>query len=122
MKAIYIWLLPDQLLTPPSYARSRYDPDAGKNRFTPLVGDAPGGLPIRQDCRISRLRTDRPGTHVYRPRSRNHGVYAFVLEGETACDGARLGRRDSQGVWGVDALTFEAGAEASDILIVETIM
>jgi redox-sensitive bicupin YhaK (pirin superfamily) len=122
MKAIYLWLLPSQLLLPPSYQRGHFDPGAGLNRITPLVGSDQGAVPAPQDAKVSRLVSDGPGTYHYRPRSPEHGVYAFVLEGEMRCDGTLLERRDSKGIWGVDEIVCQTGAGDSDILFVETIL
>ena len=36
--------------------------------------------------------SDKPGAYRYTPRSPRHGVYAFVLDGTVACDGAVLKR------------------------------
>jgi redox-sensitive bicupin YhaK (pirin superfamily) len=122
MKAIYIWMLPDRLLLPPTYGRSHYDADASIGRIITLVGDVPGALPIPQDIRISRLTSDGEATHVYRPRSRAHGLYTFVIEGSLTCDSAELGRRDSKGVWDSEEITCRTGPGRSDILFVESIM
>ena len=120
MRAIYIWLLPDRLYLPPSYARRHFDLEGGKNRIVALFGEA--GLPLAQDARISRLIADMPEAHVYRPRSPGHGVYIFVLEGRLECDGTELARRDGKALWGVDQITCRTGPDRTDALLVETIM
>jgi redox-sensitive bicupin YhaK (pirin superfamily) len=122
MRAIYLWLLPDRLLLPPSYQRGHFDPAVGLNRITPLIGDQPGAIPIHQDARVSRLVTDRPGTYRYKPRSSRHGVYAFVLDGSVACAGTTLKRRDSAGIRDAEEIACETGRGDTDILFVETIM
>jgi quercetin 2,3-dioxygenase len=121
MKAIYLWLLPDRLLLPPSYARDHFDAAANMNRITPLLGTDPGALPIPQDARVSRLVSDAPGIFRYKPRSRRHGVYVFAIEGEALCDGALLTRRDSKGIWDADEFTCETAGKA-DLLLVETVL
>ncbi|WBK02518.1 hypothetical protein [Methylocystis parvus] len=73
-----------------------------------MVGDADGALPFPQDLRVSRLATDRKGTFTYTPRSTEHGVYIFVVEGNLTCGNAVLCRRDSLGVSGVKMVEFEA--------------
>ncbi len=122
MHAIYIWLLPDQLLLPPSYKRAHFDAIARRNKIQELIGAADGALPVPQDFRVSRLVSDMPQKHVYHPRSTAHGVYIFVLDGELTCGEIALGRRDSAGIWGTDAIACETGAHTSDILFVETIV
>ena len=122
MHAIYIWFLPNQLLLPPSYHRAHFDSQAHRNRLTTLVGEAEGALPIPQDVRVSRLVSDQPTEIDYRPASRQHGVYAFVIEGSAQVQGTALGRRDSLGIWDIDALPLQTGPGRSDVLIVETVM
>jgi len=122
MEAIYLWMLPDRLLLPPAYGRGHFDRSVGMNRITPLVGDAPGAVAIPQDAIVSRLVTDRSGSFTYTPRSRRHGVYAFVLEGEMLCDGTSLGRRDSKGLWDAEKVACQTGDSNTDVLFVETVL
>jgi redox-sensitive bicupin YhaK (pirin superfamily) len=123
MHVIYVWFTPDELYRPPSYHRAHFDAHAGRNRLVTLIGDAgEPALPIPQDVRISRLTTDLPTSITYRPASTRHGVYAFVIEGGCEWNGARLNRRDSAGIWGVDAVDCTTAPGRSDVLFVETIM
>ncbi|MGJ7506549.1 pirin family protein [Variovorax sp. GT1P44] len=118
---IYIWMLPDQLLLPPSYGRSHFDALANRNRLVTLVGNADGALRISQDAKVSRLVSDKAMPLAYQPTSKDHGVYVFVLEGEAECNGTKLGRRDSVGVWGGEPIQLRTGAQDCDLLIVETV-
>jgi redox-sensitive bicupin YhaK (pirin superfamily) len=122
MNAIYIWFLPNQLYLPPAYHRAHFDSQAHRNRLATLIGDADGALPIPQDVRVSRLVSDQPTEVNYRLASRQHGVYAFVIEGSAQVQGTALGRRDSLGAWNVDAVSLQTGSGRSDLLIVETVM
>jgi quercetin 2,3-dioxygenase len=122
MKVIYIWLLPDQLLLPPSYQAAHFDIRTRRDRIEQLVGDADGALPISQDFRISRLVTDEGTNYVYKPRSVSHGIYVFVLEGEVRVGETRLGRRDGAGLWDVESIECQVSADASDVLFIETAM
>lgn len=122
MNAIYLWVLPDRLMLPPTYRRSHFDAGAGRNRIVELIGKAPGAIPIPQDLKVSRLVSDRAATHIYAPASCEHSIYAFVVEGEMICDGTPLERCDSTGKWGVEQLTCQTAADRTDVLFVETIM
>jgi redox-sensitive bicupin YhaK (pirin superfamily) len=115
---IYLWVLPGQLLTPPSYLRSRFDA-ANANRITCLVGEEKGALPIGQKLKVSRLVSDGGRRHLYRPASAN-GLYAFVLEGEAAIAGSVLQRRDSIALEREERVEIAAGAAGTDLLLVET--
>jgi quercetin 2,3-dioxygenase len=122
MNAIYLWVLPDRLLLPPIYARSHFDAGSARNRIVTLIGNHEGALPIPQDLKVSRLVSDRAQTQTYTPASRAHGVYAFVIDGKISCDGTKLDRRDSIGIWDADRLTVETDAGETNVLFVETIM
>lgn len=121
MNAIYLWLVPDQLFLPPSYHRGHFDLRTRRNRIVQLVGEADGALPVSQDLRVSRLVTDQAGRFTYTPRTPGHGVYVFVVDGSADCGGTALGRRDSLGVSGVDAIALQV-ADTSDLIFVETAM
>ena len=119
LHVIYVWVLPGQLLAPPSYRRGRFDRAAGANRITCLVGDEQGALPIGQTFKVSRLLSDADQTHVYRPAKEN-GVYAFVLEGDVEIADAILTRRDSLALEGEDKLEIKVRTAGTDMLLVET--
>lgn len=120
MHAIYIWIMPDQLLLPPSYERSHFDALTHRNRLATLVGNADGALRIAQDVKISRLSTDRSVSLDYVPTAPEHGVYVFAVEGKVECNGTQLGRRDSAGIWGQQRIGLETGAQETELLIIET--
>jgi hypothetical protein len=120
MHVIYLWIMPDQLLLPPSHIRSHFDALANRNKLVTLVGNVDGALRVSQDVKVSRLVSDAAVTVNYSPTSTAHGVYAFVLEGEMACDATPLARRDSAGIWGAERIQLRTGAQETDVLIVET--
>jgi quercetin 2,3-dioxygenase len=119
LHVIYVWVLPGQLLAPPSYRRARFDAPAGANRITCLVGNAPGALPIGQTFKVSRLSSDRDRTYLYRCDKAN-GVYAFMLDGDAAIADALLTRRDSIALEGEDRIEIKARTDGTDMLLVET--
>jgi redox-sensitive bicupin YhaK (pirin superfamily) len=121
LHVIYVWVLPDMLLLPPTYQRSHFNSVAARNKLVHLVGGK-SSMPIDQDLSISRLDSDALGTYEYQLKSLNHGLYLFVVEGSVTLNGTSLGRRDSAGIWSTGKITFQTGAEKTDILLVETIM
>jgi redox-sensitive bicupin YhaK (pirin superfamily) len=88
LNVVYIWLLPDRLMTPPSYLRGHYDAEAQAGRLACLVGAKPGALPVRQDLRLYRLTSRADESHRYDIAS-GRGLYLFVLEGPGAGRGHR---------------------------------
>jgi len=122
MRAIYLWMLPDQLLLPPAYVHGHFDAAGSRNRIVPLVGDRDAPVPISQDARVSRLASDQPGVFRYRPRTAGHGVYVFVVDGTVTVDGTSLSRRDSAGLVGREEIVVETGRGDADVMFVETVM
>jgi redox-sensitive bicupin YhaK (pirin superfamily) len=118
LQVIYVWVLPGQLLAPPSYRRGRYDAAASANRIVCLVGEVPGALPIDQIVKVSRLSSDGGRTHVYHPNKAN-GLYAFVLEGDAEIAEAILTRRDSIGLERDERVEIKVRTNV-DMLLVET--
>jgi redox-sensitive bicupin YhaK (pirin superfamily) len=118
LHVIYLWVLPSQLLTPPSYLRGHFDAKAGANRPVCLIGKEPGALPIGQTLKVSRLVTERSGTPVYRP-SPARGVYVFVLEGEARIADTVLGPRDGMALTGEDRIEIAARSD-TDLFLIET--
>ena len=119
LNVIYVWLLPGQLLAPPSYRRAHFDRGAGTNRITCLVGDEAGALPIGQTFKVSRLLSDGGRNHVYRA-SKANGLYAFMLDGDAEIADAILTRRDSIALEGEDKVEIAARTDGTDLLLVET--
>jgi quercetin 2,3-dioxygenase len=118
MNAIYVWVLPGQLLAPPSYKRARFDRQAGTDRITCLVGNERGALPIGQTFKVSRLVSDAGKTQTWQT-SKTTGLYAFVLEGEAAIAGSTLARRDSIALQDEEKVDIAVGADGTDMLLVE---
>ena len=119
LHVIYVWILPDRLLAPPSYLRRHFDAKAGANRISPLVGKEPGALPIGQDFKVSRLLSDAGRRHTWQA-SKERGLYAFVLEGEAEIAGNILARRDSIGLTAEESVEIMARAPGTDLLLIET--
>jgi redox-sensitive bicupin YhaK (pirin superfamily) len=119
LQVIYIWALPDRLMTPPSYHRGHFDAAARRNELVCLVGDRPGALPIRQDLRIFRLKSEVGGSYDYALRP-DHGAFLFIIEGAAMVGRDRLERRDSIGLVSCRRIAIAVGAEGADLLLVDT--
>ncbi len=121
LQVIYVWALPDRLMTPPSYRRGHFDCEAHSNELSCLVGDEPGALPIRQDLKLFRLTSDlgRAYQHDFGP---NHGAYLFVVEGAVQVGQTRLERRDSLGLTASGRVEMTALADGTDLLLVDTVL
>jgi quercetin 2,3-dioxygenase len=117
---LYVWMLPNQLLLPPSYSRAHFDVATQRNQLVTLAGNADGAVRVDQDTRISRLATDRALTVDYTPSAKGHGIYIFVIDGEVTVNDTALGRRDSTGIWSDAPVKLRTGEQNADLLIIET--
>jgi redox-sensitive bicupin YhaK (pirin superfamily) len=119
LQVIYVWMLPDRLMTPPSYLRGHFDAAASADHIHCLVGSDRGSLPIRQDFKLARLIGGAGKTYGYRT-NRQHGVYLFVLEGAAETGATHLNRRDSIGLSGPEELAIRVRADGTDLLLLDT--
>jgi quercetin 2,3-dioxygenase len=119
LQVIYVWLLPDRLMTPPSYHRGHFDAASSADQLRCLVGNEAGSLPIRQDFKLARLIGCAGKTYAYRT-DRGRGAYLFVLEGAAETGGIHLDRRDSIGLTGAETLEIAVKSEGTDLLLVDT--
>jgi redox-sensitive bicupin YhaK (pirin superfamily) len=121
MNALYLWIVPNALLGPASYARNHYDAVTHRNRLVPLIGNADGALRIAQDVTVSRMSSNEAVSLRYTPKSDKHGVYVLVLDGEVHVNDTALGRRDSMGIWGEAPISIQTGEQDADVLVIESV-
>jgi redox-sensitive bicupin YhaK (pirin superfamily) len=119
LQVIYVWAVPDRLMTPPSYHRGHFDAATSADHIHCLVGNEAGSLPIRQDLKLARLIGQAGKTYAYQTQQR-HGAYLFVLEGAAEIGGTRLDRRDSIGLTGAEQIEIAVQADGTDLLLVDT--
>lgn len=119
LQVVYVWAVPDRLMTPPSYHRGHFDAAASADRIHTLVGNEAGALPIRQDFKLARLIGGAGKSYAYRT-NRRHGTYLFVLEGAAEISGTHLDRRDSIGFTGGERVEIAVKADGTDLLLVDT--
>jgi quercetin 2,3-dioxygenase len=119
LQVIYIWALPDRLMTPPSYHRSHFDAAFAANQIRCLVGNSDGGLPIRQDLSLYRL-VGAAGANHQQAIPAGHAAYLFILEGAAEINGRSLGRRDSIGLAETDRAEITVIENGTDVLLVDT--
>jgi redox-sensitive bicupin YhaK (pirin superfamily) len=81
----------------------------------------PEGLNIHQDAWFNLGKLDKDVSLTHELKNKEHGVYAFVIEGEITINGEKLDRRDGLGISGVDHLEIKAETEA-ELLLMEVPM
>lgn len=109
---LQIWILTRTPGVAPRYAQKPFDQPLFKNIFFPVVGpedsEKEGALFIHQDAYLSLARFDTDTDIEYVLRSKENGVYFFVIDGKIAVEGKVLGRRDALEVWDVEKVSIQA--------------
>src|SRR5688572_5326587 len=84
VKLLQIWVFPNKKNVKPRYDQKAFDLSASKNQLVNIVspmGEATG-LNIHQDAWFHLGKFDKDTNTSYTLKDKQHGVYAFVLDGE----------------------------------------
>ncbi|PKA99198.1 hypothetical protein B0O79_2899 [Flavobacteriaceae bacterium MAR_2009_75] len=123
VKFLQIWMLPNEVNVTPRYGQISLQKSDLTNQFfqilSPNADDT--GVWIHQDAWFHLGHFDKGQLTTYSLKNGSNGLYIFVLEGETAVGGTRLGRRDGLGVWETDKIEFTF-LENSKVLLMEVPM
>lgn len=116
-----IWIITDTRDVTPRYDQKKFDPSARKNKLQTLVSSindsVDGSLNIHQDALISRVDLDANNTIDYTLKSKTHGVFAMVIDGEVSIDNEILSRRDAIGISETTQFNMKATKDSELILI-----
>jgi redox-sensitive bicupin YhaK (pirin superfamily) len=124
VKFLQIWVFPDKENVTPRYDQKSFPIEARHNALQTVVspvGSDGEGVQIHQDAWFSLGQLDEGQTLEYTLKNPEHGVYAFVLEGDVFVNDIALNRRDGLGITGVDSFTLKAGSPV-EILLMEVPM
>lgn len=116
---LQIWVFPKDRNIDPRYDQKTFDPGNRINKIQPVVSpdQSKDTLWINQDAYFS-LATLKEGFETeYTLNDPNHGVYAFVIEGDVEIGGEALGKRDGAGFWETGNLAVKATSDAELLLI-----
>ncbi len=120
-----IWIQPSTKNIKPLYDQKQFDASLRKNKLQILVSsinnEVEGGLKIYQDAQISRIDLDATADFKYVVKSKNHGVYVMVIDGEIEVVNKTLGKRDAIGISQTTNIYFTA-KRSSELLFIEVPM
>ena len=106
VRFLQIWIYPHTRNVAPRYDQQRID--AGTDELRQVVSPQPGdeGVWIHQNAwfHIGNFTASR--LVEYPLKSKQNGVYAFVIEGTARLEGELLGKRDGMGIWGKENLSI----------------
>lgn len=130
---LQIWILPNKIDVEPRYEQMSIQDIITPGKFSQILSPSPddAGVWIHQEAWFSLyepITLNSKVTSVYCTKGKNHGVYAFVIEGSTELTGlnrnntkpTKLMKRDGLGISGYeqnDELTFRVGADTRLLLM-----
>ncbi len=123
-KQFQIWLMPNkQNVTPVSNIKS-FNPQDKVEKWQTLispVGNNDSELKIQQQAWINRGEFKSNQNINYSVKSKNNGVYIFVISGSIKIENTILAARDAAGITEIENVNINI-IENADILIVDTII
>lgn len=123
VKFLQIWILPKEKDIEPRYEQKSFSEEDKSNKFLSVVSpekDA-GSVWINQDAYFSLANLDTGSNIDYKLKSKTHGVYLFVLEGEIEVADHNLKERDALGIYEIEKLNILAKANTK-LLVIEVPM
>jgi redox-sensitive bicupin YhaK (pirin superfamily) len=120
VKFFQIWVFPDKKNVAPRYDQQTFADADKHNKLLTVVsplGTTDGGVQIHQQAWFSLGNLDKGIKTAYRLKKEDNGVYAFVIEGNVNINGINLERRDGLAITESKSLDFEAGADATLLLM-----
>lgn len=115
-----IWIFPDKKDITPRYDQKNFSEEQKHNTLLTVVspiGTKDGGVQINQNAWFSLGKLDKGLSIDYNLKNKQHGVYAFVIEGEVIINGEKLNRRDGLAISETEQLKIKAETDAELLLM-----
>lgn len=131
LTTMQFWLHTNEPDLAPRYEWYRYKEKMQQNQFASLVqpirlkgveSDAQNGARILQDAWFSIGKFDQNADLSYVFKGDNHGVFAYVLDGEFLIEGVKLGPKDALGIENAKMVTGVSLSHDAQLLLVEVPM
>ena len=109
--------------TAPTYQQISLNTNDRKNKIQQIVAPIPcdNKLSINQDAWLALSELEAEKDIKYELKSKDNGVYIFVLRGSLSIDQKLLESRDAIGIWNTQTIQIKA-KNNSEILIIEVPM
>jgi quercetin 2,3-dioxygenase len=118
MRFIQMWILPSERGLPPSVEQKVFTVEDRTDRLLEVFSpDGSESVKVHRDAwvYVSRL---RPGAEVSQAFGEGRGGYLYVIQGDLAANGERLGTGDAAKIAEESALKLSA-SEAAELLLVD---
>jgi len=117
---LQIWVYPEKRGLTPSYEQRNFSPELFCNKLVPIAMRASSErtLTIHQDATFYLGDFEKGQKLIHKPRSKAHGDYLFVIEGELKMGDTVLKKGDSAQITKADQIESEA-LQSSKVLLIE---
>jgi redox-sensitive bicupin YhaK (pirin superfamily) len=117
---LQIWVFPKERNITARYDQKTFLKADRINKLQTIVSpDGEDAIKINQDAWFMLGSFEDGNTISYNFRSKNSGLYAFVLEGKFKIAGQSLEKRDGLGITEVNSIEIEAISNDAEILLME---
>jgi len=119
VKFLQIWVFPNKKNVTPRYDQITLNIADRHNKLQQILSPNPddAGVWIHQDAWFHLGKFDKGVSVEYNIKSKNNGVYAFILSGEVTINGQPLKSRDGFGIWNTDKISIHADNDAEFLLM-----
>ena len=123
VKFLQIWVIPNKKNVMPRYGQITLNIADRHNKLQQIVSPNADdeGVWIHQNAWFHLGKFDKGFSTEYVLKSKDSGVYTFVLSGDLTISGQPLNTRDGYGIWDVDKLSITADTD-SEFLLMEVPM
>jgi redox-sensitive bicupin YhaK (pirin superfamily) len=120
---LQLWIFPKERNIQPRYGQLSFSKVQLHNTLAHIVSSAEkeGSLWINQDAELYLGEFDAGIDLSHRIKSKHHGVYVFIIDGEVMIGETKLHRRDGMGIYDAESVLIRM-QEKTKILLIEVPM
>ncbi len=121
LNMLQIWIFPEKNGLEPRYDQKDFSHRLVKNELinvvSPRTDQTKNSLYINQQTYLHLGEVENGREIEYSLKNEAHGVYVFLIEGETEVEDTSLNSRDAIGIWNTDKITLKAKTPSKVLLI-----
>lgn len=124
VRFLQIWMFPNKRNVEPRYDQITLDVNDRHNKFQQILSPNKDddGVWVYQNSWFCLGRFEKDFSTEYNIKSKENGVYAFVIKGNVNINGQDLSTRDGYGIWNTDKLTFKSLSDDAEVLLMDVPM
>lgn len=124
VRFLQIWMFPNKRNVDPRYDQITLDINDRYNKFQQILSPSKDdeGVWVHQNAWFSLGRFDKDVETEYTVKSKENGVYAFVIKGDVIINGQGLSTRDGYGIWDTCTFLFKSLSEDAEVLLMDVPM